>query len=439
MSNLEKFKKKPYYSKLTDCQKRFFDVFFSGKNVFLSGRAGVGKSYCVSRLFDFAREEKLSMAKTASTGVAALNIGGGTLHSWSGIGLGDKTVDHLIKDAKRNKRAVQRMMYSKILVIDEISMVSADLFNKIDLVLKYFRENNNPFGGIQMCVVGDCGQLPPVIKDFDCQEHYFFESRAWKEGGFSSVLLEQVVRQDEVEFIQFLNNVRLGKSEGIEVLDQCINREFKSEIKPIKLFSRNVDVSKFNQSELDKIESPSKFFWSKDSGADHHIKFFDKNCQAPAKLELKIGASVMLLVNLDVGAGLVNGSIGKVTAFTTEGPEVLFTNGLRQIITPNTWHINEHRIFGTESAYVSVASREQIPLKVCYATTIHKSQGQTFDLVDLDLNEAFACGQAYTALSRVRKLAGLSVKPFNVDRIKASPKALRFYEQLEEENKKCAK
>lgn len=368
------FKKLEEYKNLTELQKKFFKDFFSGRNIFLTGPAGTGKSYCVNLLYKFLDLQGIFYGKTATTGVAALNIGGTTLHSWSGMGLADDNGMDLLDKVSENKKACNRIKNSAVLIIDEISMAKSELVDKLDIVCQYIRNKGKPFGGIQMVFVGDFMQLPPVFKNFE-QESFAFESQAWREACVKTLHLTEIVRQhDEPHFAKLLNEVRMGQAKDYTLLMACVDRKFPNDgIKPVKLYCKNLDVSKFNHDELHKIKSDSKFYHATDNASESWQQFFDKNCPAPTDLELREGAQVILLVNLDVKLGLVNGSVGTVTKLYDNCVDVNFACG-PQIIEVHKWEIkqNEFDSLTGKMKKVVLASRTQLPLKLAWALTIHK-------------------------------------------------------------------
>ena len=430
------FKKLSEYKGLTKLQKKFFKDFFSGRNLFLSGPAGTGKSFCVNLLIKFLDLNGIFYGKTATTGVAALNIGGVTIHSWSGMGLAEETGMDLLDKVNENPKTVQRIKNSKVLIIDEISMAKADLIEKLDIVCQYIRNKDKSFGGIQVIFVGDFMQLPPVFKNFE-EEKFAFDSQAWGDAKVKTIHLTEIVRQhDEPHFAKLLNEIRMGSAKDFTLLMECLNRKFPDDgIKPVKLFCKNVDVSKINHDELYKIKSQSKFYHSSDSGGEMWRKFFDKNCSAPTTLELRKGAQVILLINLDTKLGLVNGSVGTVTEVYDTYIDVKFACG-PQIIETYKWEIKQNEfdpLTGNMKKTV-LASRSQFPLKLAYALSIHRSQGSTLDRAEVNVSDAFAAGQCYTALSRVRNLNSLSIQAFSPDNIKVNKRCLEFYRKLEKSN-----
>ncbi len=420
---------------MTEDQKAFFEKFFSGSNICITGSAGTGKSFCIKSLFNFLQKEaKVSVGKTATTGVAAFNIEGSTIHSWAGIGLGDEDALSLIKFVGRNKKAKERITGCSVLILDEVSMMSASLLNKLDIVFKYYRYNNEPFGGLQIIFSGDFLQLPPVFKSAEDNMGFAFDSRAWKEANISVVNLKQIMRQaGDTSFTNLLNEIRVGNTDSLPLLKSRIDAKFPNdEIKPVKIFCKNIDVNEFNKKKLNEINKPVRIFTALDSGDERFIKHFDKNCPAPKELFLKEGAQVMLLKNIDTENGLVNGSVGVIESFSTSGVVVKFCSGKIGIIDLDEWHIKEQTIgFDKKITYRVVATRKQVPLKLAYSVTVHRSQGLTLDRAELDLNEAFACGQSYVALSRVRNLESLSVKEFAPQRVMVNKQCLDFYKDID--------
>lgn len=429
-SLFEKFKLEPNYQIATDCQKKFFEEYFKGNNIFLSGAAGTGKSFALNSLAAFLDKNNVMVGMTATTGVAAFNIKGQTIHSWAGIGLGEDSSTELVSKVKNNKILMEKIIETHTLVIDEISMLKADLLDKLDNFFKLIRFSREPFGGLQLIFCGDFLQLPPVWQG-DEDKDFAFNSDVWKNSGIKTVYLKEIVRQHgDPQFAELLNRLRVGDTSNLELLKSRIDFKFPEDgIDPVFLFCKNYDVEKLNKEMLNEVSGEKKTFKSKDSGSPYHISFFDKHCQAIANLELKIGAQVMLLTNIDTKQGLVNGSIGKVKGWSSGGIIVSFQTG-DQIITEFKWELKEQQKVSGKMQKVVVASRTQYPLKVAYALTVHKSQGSTLDRAVIDISEAFAEGQVYVGLSRVRDLKSLSVSSFAHSRVKVNSECLNFYKNL---------
>lgn len=420
------------------------ELIDAGRNVIITGNAGTGKTYILNKL-----REEYDIDVTSTTGLSAMNIKGQTIHSWAGIGICNKPVDSVVMDILYKKPALlQQLQKCKILAIDEISMLDGDTLNYINQVLKKVRGNINPFGGIQVLFFGDFFQLPPVNKD----RGFCFDSITWNELKLEPVILKKVYRQNDLDFINALNNARVGKLEPQDV-QLFLSRDIEIDADKtdvLHIFSTNneadsYNVEKFNQidepvhsfvavdyiyrynpdgSEQDIIEIPD-FNIEKLTGYDeiNNLKNLDKNCKAPKELQLKEGCKVMLLKNLDFGLSLVNGSIGTVKEIDENGVYVRFDNGVGQYILKETFEYHHEGKLRAE--------RKQYPLRLAYGITIHKSQGMTLDTVRINLNRIFEAGQAYVALSRARTLEGLYLKNFKPKKIFANKEIVAFYDNLE--------
>lgn len=419
---------------LTDDQERTLGLLKNGENLFLTGPAGTGKSLIIKKFKDWCVETKRELAVTATTGKAALLIGGTTIYSWAGIGLGEGTVDQIMAKIKAKPKYKNRWWTVKSLIIDEISMMSPEIFEKLECIARRTRYTTRPFGGIQLIVVGDFCQLPPVNFTKFC-----FESDVW-DGCLSNVVyLREVLRQSDPLFQNILDEIRMGgcSVENSDILKSYIGRSCGNKmIKPTKLYSRRDAVDTTNKIKLKQL---------KESGAESRkykatVEVLDKNlsnsermnliekmsrdCPAEDTLEVAVGAQVILLKNLDLELGLVNGSRGVVLEFTSDGyPLVLFLNGKKMEIKEDKWEMTE--------SLKPIVAKMQVPLKLGYAVTIHSSQGATMDCVKTDLGASiFEYGQLYTALSRVRTLEGLSLVSFDEKKVMTHPKVLAYYEFL---------
>lgn len=438
MSILSEIEKRGY--KFNEKQKEFFINYELGYNIFLTGSGGTGKSFVFNALFEYLDEKKFKYAKTALTGVAAINIKGSTLHSWLGCGLALEPVDDIVKKISVRKKFLWRIKNVRAIFIDEISMCSAEFFDKVEQILRKVKGIDRPFGGIQIILSGDALQLPPVFNKNQKKE-FFFDSTAWKNGAFKAVYLKELVRQDsDKEFGQFLEKVRVGEAEDFSVIEECFSKNESDMENPVYSFSKNQMVDDFNKENLDKIDQPLKTYYSKDKGTDHHIKALDKNCLAPPELDLKVGAQVMLLYNIDVENGLCNGSVGVVKSLHYAFVIVDFPHLKGVEIERKKWSIMEQEVsLSGEIKYKEVAYREQIPLRLSWAISVHKSQSQTIPNLVIDCTNFWENGQAYVALSRAQSRKGLCIKNFSSKDIKVDERCIEFYRQIEQESENTKK
>jgi ATP-dependent exoDNAse (exonuclease V) alpha subunit len=408
-----------------------------GDSIFISGSAGTGKSYLLQYLKANYLDAGLHI--TASTGIAAVNVGGQTLHSWAAIGLGNLPAEQIIENlfSAKFSRVRRKLKMAKMLAIDEISMISAPIFDLLNDLLKAIRQNDQPFGGLQLILFGDFLQLPPVNRDGQLAEDYqfCFQSKAWQELSPKPLLLKTVFRQEDANFVELLNNIRFGKinENDIRVLQSRMNLKegINNIIKPTILASHNYQVEEVNKKELKKITNNSQIFTAKFSGDSTKIEFLKKNCLANQTLELKVGSQVMMLKNTHQKEGIINGSIGIIKEFSKKSnyPIVEFDNGKIITIVPETWLLEK---FDHDKREVVIeAEMSQIPLILAWAITIHKSQGMTLDKVRCDLSKVFADGQIYVALSRVKSLKGLYIDGLDFNKIKTNKTIINFYSAID--------
>lgn len=402
-------------------QERAFEAAAAGRNMLITGPGGTGKSHLLKLITEYFQDRRIPMGICGATGTAAVNVGGTTLHSWCGVGLGDGTARALAARVMMNGLASARIRKTQVLAIDEISMVPADLFTKINKVFQEVRNpfddgTDEPFGGVQLILFGDFLQLPPVDGGFT------FDSPVWKEARIETHLLTHIFRQQDRDFACALSKIREGVIDN-QVKDLLIPRtkakDDAPEIRPVILTPRNQQALNINLREIAKLSGEEQSFKAVDKGTEAGRKLLDKGT-IPAVLTIKPGTRVVCCVNLLPESGIMNGSAGVVTCIQPGvAVEVLFDNGYRHWVTPYTKDI-------TLDGKVT-ASRYQIPLKPGFAISIHGSQGMTLDKVEAHLAECFEDGQAYVALSRVRTLEGLFLKSIDRKTITAHPKALEFY------------
>ncbi|KAK8850592.1 hypothetical protein IAR55_004511 [Kwoniella newhampshirensis] len=459
-------------------------VVAEGKNIFFTGSAGTGKSVLLREIIKNLRRKFATapdaVAVTASTGIAACNIGGVTLHSFGGVGLAIDKPDILLGKLRKNRKAAARWQRTKVLIIDEVSMVEGDMFDKFCRLGQMIRKNQKPFGGIQIIVTGDFFQLPPVTKG-GASPKFCFEAEMWDETINMSVNLTRVFRQKDQRFVDMLNEMRFGRlsPQSIAAFKQLArNIEYTDGIEPTELFPRREDVDRANNTRLTQINREGYSYQSTDGGAITDPTQREKllsNFMAPAWLELKENAQVMLIKNMD--ETLVNGSMGKVLGFAhralffqdTSGrwdpfadlegldeEERYKKNKMREIVLAKMsaggakpYPVVRFNVPGGGFRDILIepdqfkaelpngeiqASRSQLPLILAWAMSIHKSQGQTLDRVKVDLGKVFEKGQAYVALSRATSLDGLQVTGFNAEKVMAHRKVAIWSNTLKDLN-----
>jgi ATP-dependent DNA helicase PIF1 len=398
---------------LTVEQNRVCDAIVSRVNVLITGPGGVGKSTIIKRVVTL---DDIETGITATTGAAAILIGGKTLHSYLGIGLAKEDVYNLIPKIKPD--AVKVWRNTQRLVIDEISMMSAELLDKLDAVAKIIRKCTDPFGGIQVVLSGDFLQLPCISGKFA------FEADCWSNLNLTIFHLTKIQRQVDVAFQECLNRARFGlvTDSDVEYITSVNDLVPNAGLLPTKILCMNVDVDEINAAQLAKLTSIETFTYKLEIEPTSAIGKFkiSQHCNATESLVLAVGAQVMLLVNMKT-LNLVNGSRGVVVDFEDDLPVVRFRNCVITV------HYHGWEVYERKNR---VATVYQIPLKLAWAITIHKSQGATIDCATVDLNGVFEFGQAYVALSRVVSKQALIVKNATRMSFRAHPKAIKFYETL---------
>lgn len=421
------------YNKFQDLPEEKREVLqhlAAGRNIFITGCAGTGKSFLLKLIKELY--DPYGLVVTASTGIAAVQIGAVTLHSWAGLGKGDMPAEQIFKHLDSFKGAKQRrqMQAAQMLAIDEISMISADVFELLDEVLRYVRRNNRPFGGLQLILLGDFLQLPPVSREGNVR--FCFESPLWQALDIKNCVLKQVFRQREERFVSLLDNLRFGNvtEEDIELLRSRMDFDYETlPLKPTIITTHNSLAEQANRTQLDKINGKIVSFHQTHSGDANKIEFLQKYCLAPVKLDLKVGAQVMMIRNQYANKGVINGSIGIVKEFSIKGwPVVEFENGEVIKVQTSDWEYSE--LDPKTHTQAVKATLSQVPLIHAWSITVHKSQGMSIDAILCDLGRLFESGQAYVALSRAKSIAGLYMKSFDFRRIKFSEKAVEFYKAM---------
>jgi len=385
-------------------QDQALAILRTGASVFLTGEAGAGKTHVVNRYAEYLRSRGIPYAMTASTGIAATHLRGMTIHSWSGVGVHTDIDDEGFRHLAKNRVAARRIREAKVLVIDEISMLDARAFSLVERMCRHVRGGTSiPFGGLQVVLVGDFFQLPPVSKGEAAR--FAFESPAWDALRPIVCYLSEQHRQEDAVFLDILSAIRRDKvteSHLRSVRGRLLGPDdFPDEDLP-RLFTHNADVDRINMAALAKLPGKARIFHMASRGSERPLSSLVCGCLSPERLELKEGATVMFTKN-NPDEGYVNGTIGTVIGFasSTRFPIVRTREGEAVTVEPAEWAVEE----GEEI----VARIRQIPLRLAWAMTIHKSQGVSLDAAVMDLSRVFEYGQGYVALSRVRTLAGISL------------------------------
>jgi ATP-dependent exoDNAse (exonuclease V) alpha subunit len=405
-------------------QKTALDILKLGHNVFLTGPAGSGKTYLLQQYIDYLKKHNIGVAITASTGIAATQMNGQTIHSWSGMGISDTFSEADFTKLKNRHYHKQRFKKTKVLIIDEVSMLHAHQLDIVNSICKKFKEPFLPFGGLQVILCGDFFQLPPITR-FGEEARFVHQSEAWEEMSPKVCYLEEQHRQEDRQMLQILNDIRSQSCDEktISLLCSRENKTIKSSITPTKLYTHNANVDVINNLELRKISGEAQIFRMKTSGIEHLVNAVKKGCLAPETLVLKKGAVVMFVKN-NFERGYVNGTLGTVIDFDMKGmPIVRTTSGKRIVATPEKWSIEEND--------APLATITQVPLRLAWAITVHKSQGMTLDAVEMDLSKSFEYGMGYVALSRVRTLAGIKLLGINDIALAVNPKIFALDKELE--------
>lgn len=414
-------------------QRDALNILKAGKNVYLTGAAGSGKTHTLNEYVSYLKNRGVSVGVTASTGIAATHIGGTTIHSWSGIGIRDYFNDSDIENLVQKEHLYKRFERTQVLVVDEVSMLSARLFDFVERICRAMKRNEEPFGGMQIVLSGDFFQLPPISKDSGNGGAEFINfSDAWKNMDVRVCYLDEQFRHSDSSLERILNEMRGSRvsQETRNLLESMLKKERadKSVITPTRLYSHNADVDAENQRELDKLPGNGKVYEMTSKGKASIVESLKKSILAPEKLTLKKNALVMFVKN-SFDNGFVNGTLGTVEDFDGVGmPIVRTVSGKRIFVGPVEWTVEED---GKIRAKV-----EQLPLRLAWAITVHKSQGMSLDAAEIDLSKAFVPGQGYVALSRLRRLDGLSLRGLNDMALKMHPQAIKIDEHLLSESLK---
>lgn len=405
-------------------------ILLSGRSAMLTGAAGTGKTYLLNNFIVQARKRGKKVSVTATTGLAATHLGGNTIHSWSGIGVSDHLPNNFFERLSKTRRDV--ISKTDVLIIDEISMLHDFRLDMIDKVLRTVRENDQPFGGIQLVMSGDFFQLPPVNRPNEQGGGFVVYSDAWQELQPAVLYLERQYRQNDEQLLEILTALRTGdvRRRHVEALLA------RAEVEPpdgdiTELHTVNVDVDDINIQKLAELPGEERSYQQTTTGSKIYVENLQRSVLAPENLVIKLGALVMAVKNSPQKL-YANGSIGTVVDFEplTEYPVVEFRSGRRVTMVPDVWELRD----GERKR----ASISQVPLRLAWAITVHKSQGMTLDAAKIDLRKAFVEGMGYVALSRVRDLDNLYLYGINRRALEVSPDALAIDEVLRQVSRESA-
>jgi ATP-dependent DNA helicase PIF1 len=387
-------------------QSQALQLMMSGQSVFLTGAPGAGKTYVLNKFIRLAKQQGKNVAVTASTGIAATHIGGTTIHSWSGLGIKDLLSDYDLVKLSSSNKLLKRYNATDVLVIDEVSMLHGLRLDLVNQVAKVLRQSDKPFGGLQVVLVGDLFQLPPVSRGSAAAD-FVHLSAAWAELDPAICYLTEQHRQSTGDtLLDLLGAMRRGDVQELHeaALTDRLETYPEEGISVTRLYAHNVDVDRINQTHLQAIDEKARRYQMSSGGAAPKVEQLMKSVLAPEILELKHDAEVMFVAN-DFAKGFVNGSRGRVVGFDDSTPIVALASGKEIRVEPHSWSLEED---GRTRAEVS-----QLPLRLAWAITIHKSQGMSLDAAEIDLSRSFTPGMGYVALSRVRSMDGVYLRGVN--------------------------
>ncbi|MDF1875545.1 helix-turn-helix domain-containing protein [Sulfurimonas sp. SAG-AH-194-I05] len=406
-------------------QNTALNILKTGNNVFITGSAGTGKTYLLNMYTFYLKSRKIIPTIVAPTGIAASHLQGQTIHSFFSLGIASEIDDYYIESLLEKKYLQTRFSKLKVLIVDEISMVSPEILSAMDRILRAFKKNNTPFGGVQTILSGDFFQLPPISR-VPTDKRFAWQSPSWKELELKTCYLQEKFRQDDNVLISILDEMRSGKvsSHSYDVLNSRFHKDLDIDFTPTKLYTHNMDVDRINQDELNKLKQPSKVFKYKSEGTAKNIEKIFKSSLVLEEISLKKDAIVMFIKN-NHELGYVNGTTGVVVDFDKQTglPIVKTSHGLLIKLGLEDWNIEN------DSGNI-VAKISQVPLKLAWAITIHKSQGMTLDSAEIDLSKTFEVGQGYVALSRIKNIEGLRLMGLNDKALTVDPLILHIDERI---------
>lgn len=415
-------------------QSTALKILKTGQNVFLTGSAGTGKTHILNDFVLYLKSRKIIPTIVAPTGIAASHLNGQTIHSYFSLGIRDSIDEEFISLLLDKKYLQTRFKKLKILIIDEISMVSPNVFSSIDKILRAFKQSDEPFAGIQVILSGDFFQLPPISRNRD-EKRFAWQSPSWKELDLQTCYLEKKFRQDDNQLIFVLDEIRSGQvsQRSHDILNARLQKDLDIDFTPTKLYTHNMDVDRINNDELRSIDKESQLFKYTSEGAKSNIEKLFKSALVQEELTLKKDAVVMFIKN-NPEKHYINGTTGVVIDFSKDEvklPIVKLSNGYIVKVEYEDWTIENDK--GKIQAKIS-----QIPLKLAWAITIHKSQGMTLDAAQIDLSKTFEVGQGYVALSRIKNIEGLKLMGFNDNALSVDSLILSIDPRIKQASKKAA-
>ncbi len=412
-------------------QKEALAILKTGRSAFITGAAGSGKTHLLNQYIKYLRDNNVGLGITASTGIAATHMGGMTIHAWSGLGIKDSLSRHQLEDLGEKRHLWKRFQEAQVLIIDEISMLHHFRLDLIEMLARYFKQNELPFGGMQVILCGDFFQLPPVSRTGEALARFVYHSPTWQNLDLQICYLEESYRQSDESYLSVLNAIRRNaiSERELSLLGSRFNQKPSTASIPTKLYSHNVDVDAENERELDKLSGEIFQYYMTERGNPNLSAILKKSCLAPEVLRLKLGALVMFVKN-NFEEGYANGTLGTVVGCAYDSVRVRLGNGKVVEVKSAPWLIEE--------GGVTKAEIKQLPLRLAWAITVHKSQGLSLDAAEVDLSQSFERGMGYVALSRVRSLAGLSLKGLNDLALQVSEEVLAKDEEFKEASAKQA-
>lgn len=386
-------------------QTQALDILKAGRNVYLTGPAGSGKTHVLREYISYLQHREVVAGLTASTGIAATHFGGVTIHSWSGIGIKEELSTEDIDELVQKAYLWKRFDKTKVLIIDEISMLQPGMFDSLERLCRAMKQNEKPFGGMQVVLSGDFFQLPPVVRG-DTTVQFITSSYAWRDMDIRVCYLHEQYRQEDDVLFNILNEIRGGSvtKKSRVLLEDQQGRTFPPGITPTRLYTHNKDVDVLNETELSKLSGEAYEYDMETKGKANLVTALKKGVLAPECLVLKRGAVVMFVKN-NFESGYVNGTLGVVEDFNNDVPAVRTFSGGVIDVEQVEWTIRDGEKV--------MALVKQLPLRLAWAITVHKSQGMNLDAAQIDLSKSFVAGQGYVALSRLRTLSGLVLQGIN--------------------------